>query len=69
MTTGQILTNHDSKRSWVKDIQVCPNEGLGPFPMGDNNQITKILGRNLRIFYSKTTGPFSTKVGTKSSCV
>ena len=40
---------------WLKVIQVCLNERPRPFPRGDN----------LKIFLSRTTGPISTKLGTK----
>ena len=49
---------------WVKGIQVCSNKGPRPFPRGDNYQIAKIHWRNLKIFFSWTTGLISTKLGT-----
>ena len=36
-----------------------------PFPRRDNYEIAKIHGGNLKIFFSRTTGPISTKLGTK----
>ena len=49
----------------MKGIQVCSNEGPRPFPRGDNYEIVKRHWRNLKIFFSRTTGPFSTQLGTK----
>ena len=46
----------------MKGIQVCLNEGPSHFPRGDNYEIGKI---NFKIFFSRTTGPISTKFGTK----
>ena len=54
-----------TKHPWVKGIQVCSNEGPRPFPRGDNYEIVKIHWRNLKIFFSRTTGPISAKLGTK----
>ena len=45
-------------------IQVCSNEGARPFERGDNYEKANIHWRNLNIF-SRTTGPISTKFGTK----
>ena len=49
----------------MKGIQVCSDESPFPFPRGDNYEIGKIQLQNLKIFYSRTTGPISTKLGTK----
>ena len=46
----------------MKGIQVCSNDGLRPFPRGDNYEIVKIHWRNLKIF-SRITEHFSTKLG------
>ena len=51
--------------SWVKGFQVCSNEGPCPFPRRDDYEIVKIHWWNLHIFYSRTTGSFSTKLSTK----
>ena len=48
----------------VNRIQVCSNEGTCYFPMGDDNEIAKILWLNLKILFSRTTEPNSTKLGT-----
>ena len=52
-----------------KGIQIWSNEGLCPFPMEDNNEIAKLhsIWQNFKIFFSKTTGPISTKLVTKHS--
>ena len=46
-------------------IQVCSNEGPSPSPRGDNSQIVKLYWKYFKIFFSRTTGPISTKHGTK----
>ena len=45
-TTGPISTKLGTRHPWVKGIQVCSNEGLRPFPRGDNNKIAKTYWRN-----------------------
>ena len=45
-TTGPISTKLGTKHPWVKEIQVCSNEGPRPFPRGDNYEIAKIHWRN-----------------------
>ena len=66
-----LLQNHwasstklGTMHPWVKGIQVCSIEGPCPFPRGDNYEIAKIHWKNLKIFFSKTTEPISTKLGT-----
>jgi hypothetical protein len=49
---------------WVKGIQVCSNKGPGPLQMGDNHKNVKIWCGNLKIFFSRTTGPILTRLGT-----
>ena len=46
-------------------IQISSNEGLRPFPRRDNKEIAKLHCQNLKIFFIRTTGPISTKLGTK----
>ena len=58
-------TKLDTKHPWVMGIQVCSNEGPRPFPTGDNYEIAEIHRRNLKFFFSRTTGPISNKLGTK----
>ena len=45
-------------------IQVCSNEGPHPFPREDNYKIAKMHWLKLRILFSRTTGPISTKLCT-----
>ena len=40
-------------------------EGPRSFSRGDNYDIVKIHWQNFKIFFSRTTGPISTKLGTK----
>jgi hypothetical protein len=47
----------------VKGIQVCSNDDHWSFPRGDNCENVKIYGNILKIFFSRTTGPISTKLG------
>ena len=44
-TTELISTKLGTKHPWMKGIQVCSNEGLCPFPRGDNYKIAKIYCR------------------------
>ena len=41
------------------------NEGPHPFPRRDNYEIAKIHWQNIKILFSRTTEPISTKLGTK----
>ena len=41
----------------MKGIQVCSNEGAGPFQRGDNHKNAKIGWDHLKIFFSRTTKP------------
>ena len=63
--TGPISTKLDTMHSWVKGIQDCSNEGPHPFLRGDNHEIVKNTLTKLNIFFSRTTEPISTKLGTK----
>ena len=65
-TTEPISTKLGTKHPWMKGIQVYSNEGPRPFPRADNYEIVKIHWQNLKIFFSRTTGPISTKLVTKS---
>ena len=60
-----ISTKHGTKHPWVKGIQICSIDGPCPFPWGDNYEIVKIHWWNLKILFSRTTWPISTKFGTK----
>ena len=64
-TSGPISTKLGTKYLWVKGIQVYSNKGSRLFPRGDNYDIAKILWRNFKIFFSRTNGTISTKLGTK----
>ena len=63
-TTGPISTKLGTNHLWGKGIQVCTNEGPCPFPREDNYHIAKIHWKILKIFFSRTTRPISTKLGT-----
>ena len=49
---------------WVQGIQVYSIERPHPFPKGDNFEIAKIHCVNLKFFFSRTTRPISSKLGT-----
>ena len=49
----------------MKGVQVCLNERPRPFQRGDNWEIIKINRQLFKIFFSRTTRPISTKLGTK----
>ena len=57
-SSTKLCINH----SWVSGIQVCSNAGPYPFPRGDNFKIAKIHWQILKIFFSRTTVPISTKL-------
>ena len=63
-TTGLISAKLGTMHPLVKGTQICSNEGPHPFPRGDNYEIAKIHWRNKNIFFSKTTGPISTRPAT-----
>jgi hypothetical protein len=48
----------------VKGIQVWSNKGPGPLQIGDNHKNEKMWFGHLIIFFSRTTGPILTKLGT-----
>jgi hypothetical protein len=48
----------------VKGIQVCSQEGDSPSPRGDNSKKVKIHSKFLKIFFFRTNGPNSMKLGT-----
>jgi hypothetical protein len=48
----------------VKGIQVCSNKGPGPLQRGDNHKNVNIGWGHLKIFFSRTTGPILTRLGT-----
>ena len=48
-----------------KGFQFCSNEGPSFFSRGDNDKIEKIHWWNLKITFSRNSGPISTKLSTK----
>ena len=60
--TWPISTKLSTKHPWVKRIQVCSDEGPGPFPKGDTYKIAKIHWQNLKIFFCRTIWSISTKL-------
>ena len=68
-TTEPISTKLNTKHFWMKGIQVSSNEGPRPFPRGGNYEIVKIHCQHLKIFFSRTAEPISTKLSTKHPCV
>ena len=63
--TGPISTKFGTKHPWVDGIQIFTNKGPHPSSRGDNSKIIKIYGEYLKIFYFRTTGPVSMKLGIK----
>ena len=71
-----LLKNHwaNFNQTWHK-ASLCEGDSFFfkwrpcPLPSGDNYEIAKIHWRNLKIFFSRTTEPISTKVGIKHSWV
>jgi hypothetical protein len=50
-------------------IHVCSNEGRCPSLWGDNSKRVKIHKKYLKIFFSRTSGPISIKLGTNYSWI
>jgi hypothetical protein len=48
----------------MKGIHVCSNKRPLPFQRGDNNKNVKIGWGQLKIFFSRTTGPILTRLNT-----
>ena len=53
------------KHPLVKGNQIYSNEGPCIFPRGDNYETAIIHRRNLKIFFTRTIMPISTKLGAK----
>ena len=51
-----------TKQTWLNGIHVYTKEGPHPFLRGDFSQIMKIHWQHLKIFFSITTAPISTKL-------
>jgi hypothetical protein len=61
-TTGPILTRLGTNHHWGEDSN-CSNEGDCLSPRGDNSKRVKIHWKFLKIFFSRTSGPISIKLG------
>jgi hypothetical protein len=48
----------------MKGIQVSTDKGPGPLQRGDNHKNVKMGLSHLKIFFSRTTGPILTILGT-----
>jgi hypothetical protein len=48
----------------VKGIQVCSNKGPCSLQRGDNHKKCKMGLGHLKIFFSRTTGPILSRLGT-----
>ena len=65
-TFNLLFQNHWANFSHIRH-NFCSNEGPHPSPWGDNGEIVKLYWKYLKIFFSRFTGPISTKLGTKHS--
>ena len=63
---AHISTKLGTKNLWVNEIQVCSNEGPGPF---QGEMIAKMHYRNFKKIFSRITGLISTKLGAMYLCV
>jgi hypothetical protein len=48
----------------VKGIQICSNKGPGPLQREENHKNVKMGWGHLKIFFSRTTVPILTRLGT-----
>ena len=62
--TGQFSTKLGTKHPCMKEIHVCIIKWSRSLTSAENFEIAKIHSRNLKIFYSRTTGQISAKLGT-----
>jgi hypothetical protein len=53
----------------MKEIQVCTNKGPDPLQRGNNHKNIKMLWGYLIIFFSRTTRPILTRLGTNHTWV
>jgi hypothetical protein len=53
----------------VKGIQFCSNKGPDPLQREDNHKNVKLGWGHLKIFFSRTTWPILTRLGTNHSWV
>jgi hypothetical protein len=49
---------------WVNVYQVSSNKGPGPLQRGDTHKNVKIWWGNIKIFFSRISGPILTRLGT-----
>ena len=68
-TAGQFQPNLAQIILRWREFQVCLSEWPSPFPRRDSYEIAKIYWRNLKIFFSRTAGPISTKFSKKNPWV
>ena len=64
-TTVHILTKLGTEYPRVKEIQVCSKEGPHASQKGDNQEIIEINLQLLKIFFSRTNRPITTKLCTQ----
>jgi hypothetical protein len=50
----------------MKEIKVCSYKGPGPLQRGDNHKNVKLGCGYLKIFFSRTTCPSLTRLGTNN---
>jgi hypothetical protein len=48
----------------MKENQVRSNKGPDPLQMGDNHKNVKMGWGHLKVFFSRSTGPILTRLGT-----
>ena len=63
-TTWPISTKLGTKHLWVMWTHFLSNEVPHLFSRGDDNEIAKIHGQNLKMFFYRTAGLILTKIGT-----
>ena len=61
----QTLAQSILRQTLLKGIQVFSNEGTHRYSRGDNRKKCEIILEILKILFSRTTCPISTKLGTK----
>jgi hypothetical protein len=66
-TSGPISIKLGTNHRWVKGILNCSNKGSGSLQRGDNHKNAKMGWGHLKIFFSRTTEPILTRLGTNLS--
>ena len=66
---GQFQPNLAQSILGWRGIKFVQMKGHAPFQRGDNSEIVNIHWKLLKIFFSRTSGPISTKLGTEHSWV